>query len=403
MKILHINSSPVHGGAEIYLKNLCASLSEKGHESIFCYTISAPDDYNTGKNEYFIGESHGIRTGLKVIKKLKNIISRENPNIVHLHSADYHTSPLLIRAIYRMKPAVYTVHNILSYCPKDPRAEKLQHRAKILLSTKDICDKPVGLECIKNRCTTLLSINNIYGMALKLWRIHEYKRFNKVIVHSRFVKDTLIRQGFPEKKISLVRMFIPVEKQWQREPVSGESADKTILFIGSLSRAKGVFEFIKSLYMIRDIGYKAIIVGDGYCYSEVMREIDKMNLSGNVILKGWIPHEMLHPYYNMASVVVLPTMCPEAFGFVGIESMYFGKPVIAFDSGGVREWLKDGINGYIVPFNDIKGLAERLRQLLEDTKARGRLKDNAMRQSEGFLCRDDHIEKILEIYREVER
>jgi|Deesub1362A_J573_1020465.scaffolds.fasta_scaffold00162_18 glycosyltransferase involved in cell wall biosynthesis len=402
MKILHINSAPVYGGAEIYLKGLCALLSEKGHDSIFCYTTYAPDGYKRERNEYFIGESQGVRTGLGAIKRLRRIINYENPDIIHLHSADYNTSPLVIRAMKRMRPTVYTVHNILGFCPKDPGAERLEDRSRILSSTKGICDRPVDLSCLKSKCINNRGPDRIYTLLLRLWKIHEYKRLDRIVVHSRFVKETLLRQGFPKEKISLVKMFIPVERQWQREPVSSER-DKAILFIGSLSRAKGIFEFVRALNMIRDIKYKAIIVGDGYCYREVRRDIERMNLSEKVILKGWVSHEMLHIYYNMASVVVMPTMCPEALGFVGIEAMYFGKPVIAFDSGGINEWLRHGSNGYIVPFNDVKGFADVIRHTLEDDRMRLKLSENAIVMSQEFLHRDRHIERILEIYREAKR
>jgi len=399
MKILHINSLPVYGGAEIYLKSLSASLAERGHDSIFCYTTAVPAGYRRKENEYFIGDSQGVRTGLRVVGRLRDIINRKDPDIIHLHSSEYNTSPVLIREMRRLRPTVYTVHNILGFCPKDPTAERLERRSRIL-STGQICDRPFNLLCLKNRCIPINSPSVMYTLFLRMWRIYEYKRLNRVVVHSRFVRETLLRQGFSVDRLLYMRMFIPVERQWHREPLPD---DRTIMFIGSLSRAKGIFEFLKSLDMIKDTEYRAVIVGDGYCYRDVIREIENMNLSSRVILKGWMPHEDLHHYYNMASVVVMPTMCPESLGIVGLESLYFGRPVVAFDSGGIREWLRDGINGRIVPFNDTVRLAESLRQILTDSGMRLRLSENAIKTSRQFLCRDTHADRMLEIYREVRR
>jgi glycosyltransferase involved in cell wall biosynthesis len=49
---------------------------------------------------------------------------------------------------------------------------------------------------------------------------------------------------------------------------------------------------------------------------------------------------------------------------VGPEAMRYGLPVVAFDTGGVREWLKDGQTGFLVPWMDTKLFAERIDQLL---------------------------------------
>jgi glycosyltransferase involved in cell wall biosynthesis len=46
--------------------------------------------------------------------------------------------------------------------------------------------------------------------------------------------------------------------------------------------------------------------------------------------------------------------------------MFYGLPVVGFDAGGIREWLLDGENGFLVPWKDINGLAFRIEQLLRD-------------------------------------
>src|ERR1044072_3434892 len=51
---------------------------------------------------------------------------------------------------------------------------------------------------------------------------------------------------------------------------------------------------------------------------------------------------------------------------VGIESMRYGLPVVAFDAGAIREWLIDGLNGYLVPWLDRDAYAARVEQLLAD-------------------------------------
>jgi glycosyltransferase involved in cell wall biosynthesis len=51
---------------------------------------------------------------------------------------------------------------------------------------------------------------------------------------------------------------------------------------------------------------------------------------------------------------------------VGLEAMRYGLPVVAFDAGGIREWLTDGHNGFLVPWMDRAAFAARVEELLCD-------------------------------------
>jgi glycosyltransferase involved in cell wall biosynthesis len=81
---------------------------------------------------------------------------------------------------------------------------------------------------------------------------------------------------------------------------------------------------------------------------------------------GYVPQEEIARHYRECSVVVMSSVWPEPFGAAGLEGMRFGLPVVAFDAGGIKEWLTDGVNGFLVPWMDRNAYAERLGRLLRD-------------------------------------
>jgi glycosyltransferase involved in cell wall biosynthesis len=74
----------------------------------------------------------------------------------------------------------------------------------------------------------------------------------------------------------------------------------------------------------------------------------------------------LKAYYRECSVVALSSVWPEPIATIGLEVMRYALPVVAFDAGGIKDWLIDGKNGYLVPWMDTDAFAARLDQLLKD-------------------------------------
>jgi glycosyltransferase involved in cell wall biosynthesis len=70
--------------------------------------------------------------------------------------------------------------------------------------------------------------------------------------------------------------------------------------------------------------------------------------------------------YRDASLAVLSSVWPEPFGMAGPEAMRHGLPVVAFDAGGIKEWLHDSVNGCLVPWMDRSAFAKCVDQLLMD-------------------------------------
>jgi glycosyltransferase involved in cell wall biosynthesis len=86
---------------------------------------------------------------------------------------------------------------------------------------------------------------------------------------------------------------------------------------------------------------------------------------------------------------------------VGIEAMSYGKPVVAFNVGGIPEWLEHRVTGFLVKPYDVKAMAENIDFLLENPTIAQKMGEMGRKQVELLFSKENHINRLLEIYRQV--
>jgi glycosyltransferase involved in cell wall biosynthesis len=114
------------------------------------------------------------------------------------------------------------------------------------------------------------------------------------------------------------------------------------------------------------VPFECMVLGDGNHRPACDQLSRKLGLADRVQFKGYVRSEQLKDYYRECSVVVMSSVWPEPFGMVGLEAMRYGLPVVAFDAGGIKEWLIEGRNGFLVPWMDRSTYAERVEALLRN-------------------------------------
>ena len=136
-----------------------------------------------------------------------------------------------------------------------------------------------------------------------------------------------------------------------REP----DAPPHALYVGRLSEEKGVHDLAEAA-----AGLPLVVVGDG-----PLRSL----FPGAA---GFVPPHELGPWYERASVVVVPSR-REGYGVVAREAMAYGRPVVATAVGGLVDAVEDGVTGLLVPPRDPAALRQALERLLGDASLRDRL------------------------------
>ena len=87
----------------------------------------------------------------------------------------------------------------------------------------------------------------------------------------------------------------------------------------------------------------------------------------------------------------MPSRWAEPFGFIGIEAMHHGRPVVAFAVGGIPDWLEPDVTGLLVPEQDVPALARAIERLLTDDALASTLGRNAYRRARERFSFDPYI------------
>jgi phosphatidylinositol alpha-1,6-mannosyltransferase len=189
---------------------------------------------------------------------------------------------------------------------------------------------------------------------------------------------------------------------WAVRRQFGLDNEPCVLFVGSLIPRKGLPFLVEAAKKIvkQNADTKFLIVGDGPLKNHLADSLESANLLGNFKFLGNLKNEMLPSVYNSADVFVLPSI-QEGQGIVLLEAQASGKPVVAFDVGGVKEATRNGETGLLVKRGSTSELADALLKLLGDASLRERMGINGRRFVTENFTWDICAQKMLKVYREV--
>ena len=182
-------------------------------------------------------------------------------------------------------------------------------------------------------------------------------RDHHAAVLSEYMRGNLLRNGFREERLHILPPVIPVS-----ETGRARRRDEIfhLLFLGQLIRGKGVDLMLQALKLLKT-PWRAVIAGDGADRPMLEALAVRCGIADRIEFTGWLTDP--EPCFGACDAAVFPSRWQEPFGMAGAEALAHGLPVAAFDTGGVREWLEDGVNGFAVPERDVPALAEKIELL----------------------------------------
>jgi len=238
-----------------------------------------------------------------------------------------------------------------------------------------------------------------------------YKRVKEIIAISKVEMNQMFeRIPVPKEKINLLYNGVDIskfnrdeiEKKGFRSKLRIPEDSRMFLTIGNLSKGKGILEWIEAskrlvkkydnLYLVW-VGDDSHIDED-YTLETLRADIEKEGLSSKIILAGY--QTDVTSILKEADLFVLPAH-KESFGIVYIEAMLMGLPVIACNSGGAKEIVKDEINGYLCEPKNSEDLEKSLNKAYEKIEELKIIGEENIEYAKSFSM-DNHIDNLIKIY-----
>jgi glycosyltransferase involved in cell wall biosynthesis len=288
---------------------------------------------------------------------LRGALAEFRPDIIYVHKmADLDVIETLVESGL---PLVRMVHDHDIYCMRS---------YKYFYRSREICTRAASAFCVFG-CGAFLARNHGPGFPLKYVSYGDKQReialnrqFDRMLVVANYMRGELLKNGFDPARIEI---HPPVPLAGDPTLRSSFSDRNLIIYAGQIIRGKGVDVLLESLALVKT-PFECVILGDGShrAYCEALSQ--KLGLSDRVTFKGFVPQDELKNYYRECSVVAVSSVWPEPIATIGLEVMRYALPVVAFDAGGIRDWLHNGVNGYLVPWMDRTAYAQALESLLTD-------------------------------------
>lgn len=405
MRILMVIDSypPMIGGAQQYVRNLSLALLARGHR-VAVATLAGAEP--SGVESPAVEDDHGVRVyrlrgtlqratrvfrdrtyappvpDPELVRALRGVIAAEAPEVVHAHN-------WMGRSFLPLKRSsgakfVVSVHDYSLRCA-----------AWILMRDGRPCTGPGLRKCLP--CAAQHYNGAAKGAAVTLgnWAMAPAERALVdmfVPVSSAVAEGNGILDG--RRPYRIIPNFIPddVGDLYDERYRAQLPADGYLLFVGSLTRQKGV-ETLLEAYSRLSGAPPLVLVG------YTMPESPTTFPPNVVVLKNW-PHAAVMTAWRHALAGVVPSIWPDPCPGVAMEAMATGRPVIASRIGGLPDIVADGETGILVPPEDAGALRSAMARLIADPALAARMGAAGRERVRDFHA-STVVGRIESVYRDV--
>jgi N-acetyl-alpha-D-glucosaminyl L-malate synthase BshA len=348
-----ITCFPTFGGSGAVAGELGHLLAERGH-SVHFISFAMPFRLRRGFSESIFYHHVEMESypgpglpqyTLSLAVKMAEVAREERLDILHVHYAVPHAVSAFL-AKQMLAPTRIKVITTL-------------HGTDITLAGRAPSYKPIVQFSIE-QSDYVTAVSNwlrnrtreIFGIKRSIRRIYNF-------VDTRRVKTDLV----------------PCRRELFAKP-----SERILLHVSNFRPVKRPTEVVRIFALVAEqIPSKLLMIGDGPERGQAMKTAVELGIQDNVIFLG--QQDAVERYTVLADVFLFPSEY-ESFGLAALEAMACGVPVIASCSGGLPEVIVDGETGFLLPPDDIEGMAQKTLLLLRNAKMMRAFRSNARRRAE---------------------
>jgi glycosyltransferase involved in cell wall biosynthesis len=285
-------------------------------------------------------------------RSVQRVAEEFQPDVAHIHNTWYAMSPAVVRVLGRSRvPIVMTLHNYRLLCANG-----------LLFRDGAPCEDCVGSHpwhAVRHRCyrqSAVLSMPAAFTIALHDGLGTWVRGVDLFLALSEFSRQRFVQGGLPAERIRVKPNFVPDPGPRTRPA----SESRTVLYVGRLSREKGIEVLIDAWRAHSGASLELLIVGDGPLRADL-----EARASAAIRFEGRLEASDVRRHMLAARALVMPSVCYENQPMVVLEAMAAGLPILGSATGGLTELLAPLGRECLVTSRAVPAWAEALRGLTD--------------------------------------
>jgi glycosyltransferase involved in cell wall biosynthesis len=334
------------GGAEVHLEELLRRLVGKGHKvTLFC------SNFPGGAREETIEGVRILRAG-----------NRYDFNLI---------APSHIRRLARQERFDLFLEDI----------NKIPFYSPLYLDLPSIIIIPHLFSTAVFEEINFVLGSYIYLMERPLRRVYRGRRF---CVISESTMADLVSRGVAKEDITVIHCGID-RMVYGNHNGYAKFDYPSVLYLGRIKKYKSIQHLIAAFALVRPEipSARLAVVGTGDYLPALRSQAEELALGEAVTFTDFVPSDTKVEYMCRSHLMVYPSL-REGWGLTNIEANSCGTAVVAADSPGLRDSVRDGVSGLLYDYGNIEQLAGRIMSILTDPARRQRLEQGGLQWAAQF-------------------
>jgi len=235
------------------------------------------------------------------------------------------------------------------------------------------------------------------------------KKADLITTDGEHMKQPLVELGADSSKIALIYFGVDTDKfspklrnNRLREKL-GIYSSPMIISLRAFEPRYDIESLINAIPLVLREAPEAkfVIAGKGSQEAKVKELVRSLRVSENVKFTGSISNDELPQYLASADIYVSTSLSDAGLAASTAEAMACALPVVITDFGDNRKWVKDGVNGFLVPLRNPEALASRIIQLIHNRNIREKFGELGRQIIEERNNWQKEMAKVEELYKEL--